>query len=92
MKIQELIDELTKITGTEPEKDVVIEVFDIKKGVVTVGYIFEPVIHNAKEDVKIRPIRLRGHNVYLENTKDLEEIEDELCPRDVVPKGDFVKE
>jgi len=80
MKIQELIDALSKIRDTEPEKDVVIEVFDIKKCRITEGYMFESVIQNDKDLVKIRQKRLRGTCLYAERTEDLEEIEKGLCP------------
>jgi len=85
MKMQELIDALSKIRDTSPEKDVVIEVFDIKKRRITKGYMFELVIQNDKDLVKIRQKRLRGHCLYAERTEDLEEIEKGLCPEN---KGD----
>lgn len=88
MKIQELIDELSKIRDKEqtakcchPEKDVVIEVFDIKKSRITRGWIFDLVIEYAREHVKLRQKKCRGWNLYTESTKQIEEIEDSLCPK-----------
>lgn len=80
MKIQELIDELSKIRDKDPEKDVVIEVFDTKESRITRGWTFELVIKDAKEHVKLRQKKCRGWNLYDKVTKDLEEIEDGLCP------------
>jgi hypothetical protein len=80
MKIQELIGELSKIRDKYPEKDVVIEVFDIKECKITRGWMFDLVIEDAKEQVKIRQWKFRGWNLYTESTKDIEEIEDNLCP------------
>jgi hypothetical protein len=80
MKIQELIDQLSEIRDIDPDKGVVIEVFDIKNSTITVGYTFEPIVHNAEDRVRIRPIKQTGHCVYQESTKDLKEIENGLCP------------
>lgn len=81
MKIQELIDELSKIRDKDPEKDVVIEVFDIKKSRITRGWIFDLVIEDAREHVKLRQKKCRGWNLYTESTRQIEEIEDSLCPK-----------
>ena len=77
MRIQELIDELSKIRDNgQTEKDVVIEVFDIKGGKLTKGWMFDIVIENAKEHIKLRQKKYRGWNLYLDNrTKDIEELE-----------------
>lgn len=80
MNIQELIGELSKIRDCHPEKDVVIEVFDIKQSRITKGWMFDLVIEDAKEHVKLRQKKCRGWNLYTKVTKDLEEIEDGLCP------------
>lgn len=83
MKIQELIDELSKIRDKDPEnpeKDVVIEVFDIKKSMITRGWMFDIVIEHTKEVVKIRQKKFRGWNVYIgSRTKDIEDLEKSLC-------------
>lgn len=86
MKIQALIDALSQIRDTEPEKDVVIEVFNIRKSRITKGYMFELVIQNDIDKVKIRQSRLRGYCLYAERTEDLEKIEKGLCPEN---KGDL---
>lgn len=80
MRIQELIDELSKIRNKDPEKDVVIEVFDIKESKITRGWMFDIVIDDTKDMVKIRQKKFRGWNVYLDSrTKDIEELENSLC-------------
>lgn len=106
MRIQELIDELSKIRDKQqtaisvsktysnskvlstrlkpntvhPEKDVVIEVFDIKESRITRGWMFDIVIDNSKDVVKIRQKKFRGWNLYLcSRTKDIEELEKSLC-------------
>jgi hypothetical protein len=76
MKIQELIDELSKIRDKDPEKDIVIEVFDTKKSRITRGWIFDLVIEDAREHVKLRQNKYRGWNLYTESTKQIEEIEE----------------
>ncbi len=82
MKIQELIDKLSEIRDTSPEKDVVIEVFDIRLSRITKGYMFELAIQNDKDIVKLRQMKLRGYCLYADRTEDLEEIEEGLCPED----------
>ena len=49
MKIQELIDELSKIRDTKPDADVVIEVFDIKNSTILKGWMFDITIKNASK-------------------------------------------
>lgn len=90
MKIQELIDQLSEIRDANPEKDVVIEVFDIRQSRITKGYMFELVIQNDKDKVKIRQKELRGYCLYVdaERTEDLEKIEAGLCPE---KKSDLVE-
>lgn len=79
MKIQELIDELSKIRDKDPEKDVVIEVFDTKESRITRGWMFDIIIDNSKDVVKIRQKKFRGWNVYIDSrTKDIEELEKSL--------------
>ena len=80
MKIQELIDKLSEIRDTNPEKDVVIEVFDIRQSRVDKGYMFELAIQNDKDLIRIRQTKLRGYCLYAERTEDMEEIEAGLCP------------
>lgn len=80
MNIQELIDELSKIRDKDPEKDVVIEVFDTKESRITQGWMFDVTINNTKEVVEIRQKKFRGWNVYIDSrTKDIEELEKSLC-------------
>lgn len=81
MKIQELIDELSKIRDKDPEKDVIIEIFDIKNNRITRGWIFDLAIYDTREHVKLRQKKYRGWNLYTESAKDIEEIEDSLCPK-----------
>ena len=86
MKIQELINELSKIRDKYPEKDVVIEVFDTKECKITQGWMFDLVIEDARELVKIRQKKFRGWNVYTEATKDIEKLENSLCTNDEIAK------
>lgn len=95
MKIQQLIDELSKISVKSPDKEVWMEVFDITKSTITVGYLYDIIINDSEMQcfsmnsqskdcgcVQIRPIKMIGHNVYMKSnrTKQLEQIEDGLCP------------
>ncbi len=91
MKAQELIDELSKIRDKDPEKDVVIEIFDIKKSRITRGWIFDLVMEDAKEHVKLRQKKYRGWNLYTESTKQIEEIEDSLCPGEKTLNDDNIR-
>lgn len=80
MKIQELIDELSKIRDKKSDIDVVVEVFDIKERRITRGWMFDLAIQDDKEMVKIRQKKFRGLNLYAESrTKDIEELENSLC-------------
>ncbi len=80
MKIQELINELSKIRDNNPEKDVVIEVFDIKESRIIQGWVFDLVIEDGQELVKIRQKKYRGWNLYTgSRSRDLEELEKSLC-------------
>lgn len=83
MKIEELIDRLSKIRDIYPEKDVVIEVFDTKESRITRGWMFDVAINNAKDIVEIRQKKFRGWNVYINSrTKDIEDLEKNLCTND----------
>ena len=83
MKIQELIGELSKIRDKDPEKDVVIEVFDTKESRIIRGWMFDIIIESTKEVIKIRQKKFRGWNVYVNSrTKDIEELEKSLCTKE----------
>ena len=81
MKIEELIEKLSRIRDRNPEKDVIIEVFDIKECKITRGWMFDLQVEDSKEQVKLRQKKFRGWNLYTESTKDIEEIESSLCPK-----------